>query len=836
METKAAKVILTILLYKVTFMNLVKIITGFLFVSQFSIAQESVVESVVEVEAVKKRINAIKTKASIKIDGDLSDPEWQNLPVAKNFVMLEPDNGKPETNELRSEVKVLYDDDAIYIGATLYDNEPDKILKEISERDNFGAADFFGVFINGFNDGQQEYSFFVNASSGQADCIRNGNQGEDYSWDAIWHSHTKITNEGWQVEIKIPYAALRFSKEDKQTWGINFFREVRRLRQKFTWNPVDNKKGALTQQAGILEGIEKIDTPTRLFLIPYSSFYLNSPAKEKTFGNIKGGLDLKYGLTDAFTLDMVLIPDFGQTKFDNKVLNLGPFEQIFNENRPFFTEGTDLFNKGGLFYSRRIGQRASTFPVTTANEEVIEYPKTIDLVNAVKISGRTKEGLGVGFLNTVTKKTNALIRDVVTGEERAETVEPLANYNVLVLDQRFNGNSSVSFINTNVTRNGFYRDANVSAAAFDLNTKKNTYNTNGVFRYSYVNNFKDLEDKKGISTSLNFGETSGKIRYSVGGEYVSDDYDNNDLGINFQTNYYSLYANASYRTLKSTEKLNSFRINFNAFTQYDNRTNYLQEQNFNINANLTTKKNHAAGFGFNMNPFERFNFYNPQAEGRYVIFPKNYGTWMWVSSNYNNKFAFDVEPNVGFTETKGWWYWGLMVSPRYRFNDKFTLIYRSNFYNEYQDLGRVDQVGDDIVFAKRDNQTLETSLEGKYSISSQMNFGLKLRHYWSFSENNSYHKLLENGYVEAYNYSGDANQNLNLWNFDLSYSWWFAPGSQMSVLYRNSSGIFENNIDKDFSYNSKQVFNHEQLNHVFSISVRYFIDYNQAKNAFKSKV
>lgn len=809
-------------------MKLLKIVGGLALVSQFAFAQEEA--GVIE----RKKIGAIKTSASIKIDGDFDEPEWKDVPVAKNFVMFDPDNGRPEKEELRTEVKVLYDNDAVYIGATLYDNEPDKILKEITERDDFGAADFFGVFINGFNDGQQEYSFFVNTSSGQADCIRTS-QGEDFSWDAIWHSKAKVTNTGWQIEMKIPYAALRFSDEDKQTWGIQFFREVRRLRQKFTWNPVDNRKGAFTQQAGVLEGITNVQTPTRLFLIPYSSFYLNSFGKEKSFGTAKGGLDLKYGLTDAFTLDMVLIPDFGQTKFDNKILNLGPFEQIFNENRPFFTEGTDLFNKGGLFYSRRIGQGPSTYPVTSPTEEVVEYPNTVDLVNAVKISGRTKDGLGVGFLNTVTEKTNVLIRDVVTGDERIETVEPLANYNVIVLDQRFNGNSSVSLINTNVTRAGEFRDANVTATAFNLSTKKNTYNTNGVFRYSYVNDYGNLENKKGISTNLNLAETAGKIRFSIGGQYVSDDYDNNDLGYNFQTNYYSLSANASYRTLKPTEKLNSFRVNFSVYNQFDNRTNYLQDQNFNINANLTNKKNHAAGFGFNINPFERYNFYNPQVEGRYVIFPKNYGTWAWISSNYNNKFAFDVEPNVGFAESKGWWYWGLNVSPRYRFNDKFLLVYRNNFYNEYKDLGRVAQNGNDIVFAKRDNQTFETGLEGKYSINAQMNFGLNLRHYWSFSENNSYYKLLDNGRVESYAYTGNRNSNFNSWNFDLSYSWWFAPGSQMSVLYRSNAGIFQREIDKDLSYQAKQVFNHEQLNHTFSISLRYFIDYNQAKNVFRDK-
>lgn len=807
-------------------------ILSILILFQFSFAQEMVTSNPFLPVNNKKEISTVKIKNPIKIDASLNEEDWKNVPIAKNFVMFNQENGKPELPELRTEVKVLYDDDAIYVGAILYDNEPDKILKEISERDDIGAADFFGVFINGFNDGQQEFSFFVSASDGQMDLIRT-TVNEDTSWDAIWESKAKITDIGWIVEMRIPYAALRFSEEEKQTWGINFFRELRRNRQMFTWNPVDNRKGFFTQQSGILKGIEKINTPTRLFLIPYSSFYLNSLGKDKSFGTLKGGLDLKYGLTDAFTLDMVLIPDFGQTRFDNKILNLGPFEQIFDENRPFFTEGTDLFNKGGLFYSRRIGQRASKYPITSETEEVIDFPNTIDLVNAVKVSGRTKDGLGIGFLNTITKKTDVVIRDKNTGSTRTETVEPLANYNVLVLDQRFNGNSSVSLINTNVTRNGNFRDANVTATTFDLNTKKNTYNLNGALKYSYVNNYANLHNKNGITANLGFGETSGKIRFSVNGEYVSKDYDNNDLGFNFQTNYFSISANANYRLLQSTEKLNSFRISLNTFAQFDKATNYLQEQNFNINLNLTNKKNHSAGIGININPFERYNFYNPQVEGRFVIFPKNYGMWGFISTNYNNKFAIDINPNIGITETKGWWYWGIDISPRYRFNDKLSLIYRNSINNEYQDLGRVDQVGNDIIFAKRDNQTLETSLEGKYSITAKMNFGLKLRHYWSFSENNSYFKLLENGYTEAYSYSDNANQNLNLWNFDLSYSWWFAPGSQMSFLYRNASGIFQNTIDKNFVYNTKKVFNHEDLNHTFSISIRYFIDYNQAKNALK---
>jgi len=152
-----------------------------------------------------------------------------------------------------------------------------------------------------------------------------------------------------------------------------------------------------------------------------------------------------------------------------------------------------LFNKGGLLYSRRIGASPSKYPVTQNNEEVINFPTSVNLINALKVSGRTKDGLGIGILNAVTEKTFATIKNDDTQETRKEVVEPLTNYNVLVLDQRFHQNSSVSFVNTNVTRNGDFRDANVSALVWDLNTKKNTYNLSGDFKYSYIN---DASPKK----------------------------------------------------------------------------------------------------------------------------------------------------------------------------------------------------------------------------------------------------------------------------------------------------------------------------------------------------
>lgn len=784
----------------------------------------------------KKTLQTKFISEKIEVDGNLDETIWQSAAVASDFIMFEPDNGKTIPENKKTEIRILYDNDAIYIGVVMLDDNPEKILREITQRDNFGTSDLFGVFINGFNDGQQDFQFFVNAADGQADCIMTDTNGEDYSWDAVWKSKAVITNKGWVVEMRIPYAALRFSGENKQTWGLNFFREIRRDRHKYTWNFIDSKLGTFTQQTGVLEGIENIKPPTRLFLLPYSSFYVNADGRQKTYGTLKGGLDLKYGINDAFTLDMILIPDFGQTKYDDQILNLGPFEQQFNENRPFFTEGTDLFSKGNLVYSRRIGGNPINYPTAEANEEIIDNPASVNLINALKISGRTKNGLGVGILNAVTEKTTATIRNNDTQEVRKEIVEPLANYNVLVLDQRFRKNSSVAFVNTNVTRNGSFRDGNVTALVWDLNTKKNTYNLAGDFKYSYING---VEDKKGINSQLNFSETSGKFRYGVGADITTKDFDNNDLGINFETNYYSLYGNTSYRILNPTKYFNSFNTRINAYSQFQKETGKLQSGNINFQINSNTKKNHYFGIGFDANPVETYDYYEPRTADRFVIKPSKIGGFIYISTNYNNSFAIDFNPSYAVFDESGRNSYGFSVGPRYRFNDKLSLNYNFNFFRQNNNKGYIDSINDDmnsatpntIIFANRNVITYSNTLSGKYSLNSQMTFNISLRHYWSYAENKNALSLEQNGRLADFvGYTTNKNSSFYSWNADLSYSWWFAPGSQVSVLYRNNAGAFERNINKEFTENVTNLLNNDALSHVFSISVRYFIDYNEVKS------
>lgn len=777
-------------------------------------------------QAQKKKLLAKSINENIIIDGKLDEKSWISADVATNFVMFEPDNGRPISEAKKTDVKILYDNNAIYVGAFLADDEPNKIANEYTNRDVFGFSDSFSVSLNGFNDGQQNFRFFVSAAGVQADCLATEDK-QDFTWDAIWESNAVITDKGWIVELKIPYAALRFSNSKKQTWGLNFMREIKRDVQRYTWNFVDTKIGAVITQEGILEGIENIKPPIRLFFIPYTSAYYQEEGSvsDRTF---KGGLDIKYGINDSFTFDAILVPDFGQTKFDNYILNTLPFEQQFDENRPFFTEGTDMFSKGNLFYSRRIGGQSLPEPETSNKEKITELPSSVDLINAIKVSGRTEKGLGIGFLNAITERTFATIKNTENLETRKAVIEPLTNYNIVVLDQRFNQNSSVTFINTNTTRNGSFRDANVSGLLFDLNTKANTYNLYGDIKYSAVH---DTENYDGYKAALNFAKTSGKYRYSFSTKYLSENYDVNDLGIIFFTNYHGVFGDMSYRIINPTKTFNTFSISQEINTEIQNTTGKFQEASCKLAMNASTLKNHNIGAGFQINPLDRFDFYEPREYGSYLFVPKSVYGYLQFFSNENKPFNYYLEAIGSQFETKSRNFVFLNAGLKYRFNEKFSLSYGVEYESYKNELGGFGDDKDDtnIIIAERNREVLLHKLTGKYSITNTMNINLNTRYYWSYSQNNTFFNLQNDGFLTPNTaYAVNQNLNVNSWNFDLSYSWWFVPGSEFKVLYRNYGVQQLDSIEKNIKTNFRNVFD-SNLTSIFSISLRYFIDYNKIK-------
>jgi len=298
---------------------------------------------------------AVKTDHSPKIDGFLDDTVWQKAPVATNFIQNFPKAGELAT--VKTEVRILYDNSSIYIGAMLYD-DPHSIRRQLTARDEEQQSDvdYFSVFFDTYNDNQNGFQFLVTSANVQTDAkLSSSFSGEfnsfgDKTWDAVWESKTKMLDNGWSVEMRIPYFSLRFPKKDIQDWGIQLMRFTRKNNESSFWNFYDPNVNGFLNQFGDLTGLKNIEPPLRLSFSPYLSGGVNispSPNGNKTEWLKSGGMDVKYGISESFTLDATIIPDFGQVVSDNVVNNLTPYEIKFEENRPFFTEGTELFNKAG---------------------------------------------------------------------------------------------------------------------------------------------------------------------------------------------------------------------------------------------------------------------------------------------------------------------------------------------------------------------------------------------------------------------------------------------------------------------------------------------------------
>lgn len=778
----------------------------------------------------RKKIQITRIDQPIKIDGHLDEEVWKNAAVARNFVEFQPKNGNPEAHEFRTEVRVLYDDTGIYFGAKMYDPEPSKIAKELVERDNVGNDDFFDVVINGYNDHQQSLEFIIMPSGVQFDAKMTNDYGEDSNWSAVWYSATNIDDEGWTAELKIPYSELRFPKKDIQEWGLNFVRLVNRTRVKSTWNFIDNKKGSFLLYDGVLQGIENIQPPVRLSFLPYFSTYLNN-FDGKTSTIVNGGMDVKYGINDAFTLDTTLIPDFGQTAFDDNILNLGPFEQQFSEKRSFFTEGTELFSKGNLFYSRRVGDYPSRYPDLTEDETLVENLQKVKLLNATKISGRTNKGLGIGFFNAITKKTEVEIKNNVTGEIRTETVEPLANYNVFVFDQRFNGNSSVSLINTNVTRAGDFRDANATAFLVDLTDKKNKYNFSGALRGSYV---RDGSSDFGTNINAGVAKIYGKSTYQAGFQAVSKEYNIDDLGYTGQTNYVRYNGNYGYRLLQPSKNFNNINLNINL--NYARRIETDLFKSFEVHSSIgfQDKKFRNFGGGLLFTPNGENDLYEPRVFGKYLYVPAFINPWIWFNSDSRKKFTYNFSVDYYAYDQTGRYRLNNDLGINYRLNDHFSLNYNANVQLSNQEQGFAGENLGTIYIGNRNRNTVINGLSSKYTINNKMALIFSLRHYYTEVNYTKFGTLEENGRVTPVENYSRNNQTYNSWNVDMRYSWWFAPGSQLTLLYQNAAQNYLDYSRINFRKNFDNLFN-EPMNNTLSLKVSYYIDYNQAKNWFKKK-
>ncbi len=787
-------------------------------------------------ETKTKQYSIEKKTEKAKIDGILDDDVWKDLPIAKGFTQFSPAIGIEEEEYRRTEVKMFYNDKGIYLSAMLYD-DPELMMSQITQRDNFGQTDFFRLVINPNNDAQNDTEFLVFSSGAQADAISAPSIGRDFGWNAVWDSAVKHTENGWQLEMMIPYRSLRFPEIEVQTWGVQFRRSFRRERSEYSWNPIDPTKGYSGIYHGELVGIKDLKPPFRLTLFPFTTL-IGRASENGNESELRLGMDIKYGITDNITLDATLIPDFSQARFDDLVLNLGPFEQTFAEQRQFFTEGVDLFTRGDLFFSRRIGSAPTGSVTLNENEVEINRPDVVNLINATKVSGRLQNGLGIGILNAVTEETKSKVQDTITGEIRKETVEPIANYNILVLDKQFNRNSSVTLINTNTTRFGDFRDANVTGALFDLQTKANTYRLSGEAKMSYVNLVG--ESQTGFSSELSFAKVFGNYRYFIRHNFADDIYDINDLGLQFRNNFNNITAGASYEIFEPTEHFQrleySIRANYRRLAIPSTYTGLrLRSRFFATALSLDT-------FGANIryNPGKQYDFFEARTDGRFFINENFIGGGAFFSSNYNRTFAIDFNFDLStfLDPERPSFNYNFEIEPRVRFNDYFFMVYRFNYTKRRDDWGFATFLEDEPIFGERNRRIVENSIRANYNFNQNNGLSLQFRHYWDnviydpFMYNlNTNGRIVENLDLPKTALDNNPDVNFSTWNVDLNYVWQFGPGNFLTILYRQQ--LFENgdNANLNFSGSLDSLFQ-QNLQHTISIRLQYFIDVNDVKNKY----
>ena len=705
------------------------------------------------------------------IDGLLDEADWALAAVARDFVVFEPNEGERPSQQ--TEARVLYGAEAVYVGIRAFDTSPDSLVAQLARRDDRPHSDWVDVVIDSYLDRRTAFRFGVNPAGVKTDGYMYDDTNEDDSWDAVWDVATSIDDQGWTAEFRIPYSQLRFDGAARQTWGLNFARFVARHMERSLWAPISRGDGALVSRFGNLEGLNNLAPPARLEVLPYSLVRMESapgelanPFYDPRDMGASVGADIKYGITTDLTLDVTLNPDFGQVEADPAQVNLTAFETFFDERRPFFVEGANIFSfrfsegdgdnaNEGLFYSRRIGRAprgsASGAPYSDA-------PGNTRILGAMKLSGKTQEGWSIGLLHALTSEESAL-RANQAGPLDDQMVEPSAQYGMARVSRDFReGRSVVGLISTWTLRD------DASAAALDLHSSAYTFGADARHRFgddrfmfqgyvigstvqgsasaiertqrSPARYFQrpdaDHTELDPTRTSLNGWAGSavvGKIaggywRYIAGAMARSPGFDSNDLGYMRETDYVAPFAWVAYQHFRPTEHLQRWSVNFNAWTPYSLGGERYQP-GANVNGNLQFN-NFWNGYAGVMRQFSGLSNASLRGGPMLQIDP-SWGGWFGVSSDSRKDLQIDVNNNWGWSPETGSWRYSTHAGLRWRPSSRAT-VSAGPFVNL-----RTEATQWVRRMSLENASTGEAATEYVFGQLDQTTVGLTLRADWTFS-------------------------------------------------------------------------------------------------------
>lgn len=726
----------------------------------------------------ERSITARRTTTAPQIDGFLNEPIWQLAPVARDFLQRDPFEGQPAVAP--TEIRVLYDNEALYFGCMMFDNEPDKIVARLTRRDNEIESDVVSIRIDSYHDHKTAYEFTILASGVKIDILQfKDAEEEDNSWDAVWEVKTQIlrgdngTNvRGWSAEVKIPFNVLRYTPapDGKNLWGINFLRRQSRTNERTYWALLRKNQNGSISHYGHLVLTGSLPKPRRFELLPYavgkttfSNKALVPPGTSTSMYDGNAGFDLKYGLNSNLTLDLTVNPDFGQVEADPAVLNLTTFETFYPEKRPFFIEGTEILrfttfgnNAGpGLFYSRRVGRA-----VAGSRE-----PATI--LGAGKITGKTAGGLSIGILQAVTDK---------------KLTEPLASYSLVRLKQDLLQNSTVGMIATSVARENHF-PAFTGGVDWNLRFRESTYGIDGFWASSQTT--QDVRRRiYGSAGRLRFGKDGGKHwLYSASTDFTSRHYNINDIGFFRRPNDHGVSYDLRYKEDQPGKIFRTWNI----------RADGHQRWNFDgakINNEYGLRMSWAWLNYWEMSLRARSAFpANDDRESRGLGLyrkPRNFSAGIELGTDGRKPIIAELGQGYLY-DAKGQRRWstflGTEVRPATWAEINFSLDYgRTRNQEAWADTLTVSPHPLSI-FGFRDTNTYDLTLRSNLTFTRDLTLQLYGQAFVAKGHYDRFTRLVTPTTLEPYNYSGSPDFNDQAFNLNVVWRWEYRPGSLLYLVW-----------------------------------------------------
>ena len=793
------------------------------------------------------------------IDGNLNDECWKTGDWAGDFTQWIPNEGAKPSQP--TQIKILYDDNNIYVAVRAFDSEPDKISVRAGRRDQFNG-DAVGIDFDSYHDHRTGFEFNVTAAGQKIDLVLTNPMEGDYSWNAVWYVEVGREDSAWTAEYQIPLSQLRYSNNYEQVWGMHFWRWIDRLQEESDWEPQTSLGAGMLYNFGELHGIKGLPPSRRIEIMPYSVGRLKTfkseagnPFADKGrswLGNV--GVDGKIGLSSNFTVDLTINPDFGQVESDPSVMNLTAFETFYEEKRPFFLEGKNIFNfefdDASIFYSRRIGHSPTYSPGLNENE-FIDYPDNTTIISALKLSGKTSDGLSVGVLQSLTAAENAEISS--GGNNRNVKVEPLTNYSIGRIQQdfeegntvlggiftstnRFINDDHLDFLNRNAFTGGidllhqwkdkeFFVDAKLVGSLISGSTDAIKLLQNSPARYyqrpdaNYLNYDSSLTQLSGYGGKIKVGKGSkGFWRYSTALSWYSPGLDLNDLGYMQIADFIKQENSVSYFVNQSESIFRTYTLGLSQFNNFNFGIDHLSSGGgLSIYLEFLNKW----AINTSINYTEQSLDTRLLRGGFAMLIPANWTNNFYVRTDPSEKIFFDLATNISLSDHQSKKYYSIAPGTSILLSNTLKLSLSANYSSNIDELQYVYTVDNEnkYILGKINQHTLGFTFRIDYNITPE----LSIQYYGSpFASVGKYSEFKDVTNPKADNYSdrfsllnvvpsgeeyvveentSDRTTPVYFHNPDFSFSqfrsnlvlrWEYLPGSQVYLVWSNERTYFEN--------------------------------------------